>query len=83
MRAITYNYSTIFVTIASFLLVWGLQQSCAGRKWRLGYQSPQHKRLCLWVDSASATYAPHTAVEALKLVFFMQFCAKYCTWFPL
>ena len=38
-----------------WLLVWGLQRSCAGRKWRWG------------VDSANATYAPHTIVGALKL----------------
>ena len=38
-------------------LVWGLQRSCAGRKWRWRYQPP----------SASATYARHTAVGALKL----------------
>ena len=50
-------------------LVWGLQRSCAGRKWR-------------WFDSATATYAPHTTVGALKLVLHILYflscvCAKF------
>ena len=53
-------------------LVWGLQRSCAGRKWR-------------WVDSATATYTPHTTVGALKLILHILYilscvCAKFGIW---
>ena len=50
-------YGATIYTKTPKQLVWGLQRLCTGRNWRY---------LC-GVDSASATYAPHTTVGALNL----------------